>query len=237
MKADTTLDRARAARILVVDDEAPMRRVLSDNLEFEGYRVASVATAEEALAALEAAPVDLVVLDVMLPGMSGFELCRLLRARGLTVPIIMLTARGDETDRVVGLDLGADDYVCKPFGVRELLARVRAQLRRRGSPGAALAEFAFGDVRVDLAHRLVTRCGRRVELSQREFELLRYFILRRGEVVTREQLLRDVWGYHQSTITRTVDNFIAKLRMHLEPEPHNPRYIVTVHGVGYQFVA
>ena len=134
------------------------------------------------------------------------------------------------------MDLGADDYVTKPFGVRELLARVRAQLRRDGRHNAQSGEFVLGDARVNLRLRLITRNGRRVDLSAREFELLRYLYAHRGEVVSREQLLRDVWGYHQQTVTRTVDNFIAKLRAHLETEPHNPRFILTVHGSGYQLV-
>jgi DNA-binding response OmpR family regulator len=172
----------------------------------------------------------------MLPGMSGFELCRELRARGLAAPIILLTARAEELDRVTGLDLGADDYVTKPFGVRELLARVRAQLRRDERQSHEAGEFVLGETRINLRQRLATRQGRRIDLSAREFELLRHLYAHRGEVVSREQLLRDVWGYHQHVVTRTVDNFVAKLRSHLEPEPHTPRYIVTVHGSGYQLV-
>ncbi len=223
-------------RILVVEDEEPMRSLLADNLEFEGYEVARAATAEEALTELARQPCSLVVLDVMLPFMSGFELCRQVRARGWRVPIVILTARTDEADRVVGLDLGADDYVTKPFSVRELLARVRAQLRRDAARLEGGDEYAFGDVRANLRQRLVTRAGRRLDLSQREFELLRYFLAHRGEVVSREQLRRDVWGYNQVVITRTVDNFVAKLRSHIEPLPHEPRYLITVHGAGYQLL-
>jgi DNA-binding response OmpR family regulator len=148
----------------------------------------------------------------------------------------MLTARSAESDRVVGLDLGADDYMSKPFGVRELVARVRAQLRRGAGRSDAADAVILGDVRVDLRQQLVTRRGRPVEMSGREFELLRYFLAHRGEVVSREQLLRDVWGYNQVVVTRTVDTFIAKLRTHIEPVPHEPRYIVTVHGTGYRLV-
>jgi DNA-binding response OmpR family regulator len=222
-------------RILVIEDEEPMRLLLADNLEFEGYEVTPSATAEEALAELARRPFSLIVLDVMLPFMSGFEFCRHVRARGWRMPIIMLTARTEEADRVVGLDLGADDYVSKPFSVRELLARVRAQLRRDAAP-AGTDELVFGDVRANLRQRLVTRGGRRLDLSPREFELLRYFAAHHGEVVSREQLLRDVWGYNQVVVTRTVDNFVAKLRGHIEPHPHDPRYLITVHGSGYQLL-
>lgn len=233
----TSLDpRAPRPEILLVEDEHQMRRLLSDNLEFDGYRTTTVATAEEALVEIHRSRPSLILLDVMLPQMSGFELCRVLRQRAVRIPIVLLTARASELDRVLGLDMGADDYVTKPFGVRELLARVRAQLRRGGYQSTDEGEFTFGDVRVCMRTRLVTRGARRVELSRREFELLRYLIAHRGELVSREQLLRDVWGYNQFTVTRTVDNFIAKLRVHLEADPRNPRYIVTAHGSGYQML-
>lgn len=213
-----------------------MQMLLSDNLEFEGYHVATVRRAEDALAWLDQRTCDLVILDVMLPGMSGFELCRRLRARGTAVPILMLTARAQESDRVFGLDVGADDYITKPFSIAELLARVRAHLRRMLPSAQTGDEFTFGDVTVHIRRRLVSRRGRRIKLSVREFELLRYLIAHRGEIVSREQLLRDVWGYGDHAVTRTVDNYIAKLRAHLEPRPHDPRYIVTVHGSGYQLL-
>jgi len=223
-----------APHILVIEDEERMRFLLADNLEFEGYEVTRASTAEEGLAQLMRHPFSLIVLDVMLPFMSGFEFCRQVRAGGWRLPIIILTARTDEADRVVGLDLGADDYVSKPFSVRELMARVRAQLRRNDQTGPD--EVLFGDVRVNLRQHLVTRAGRRLDLSPREFELLRYLLAHRGEVVSRDQLLRDVWGYSHSPVTRTVDNFIAKLRTQLEPEPHEPRFLITVHGTGYQLL-
>jgi DNA-binding response OmpR family regulator len=225
-----------ARNVLVIEDEPQMRAMLTDNLEFDGYRVTAVASGEEALAEIERQSFALLLVDVMLPGISGFEVCERLRGRGTRVPIIMLTARTNERDRVHGLDLGADDYVSKPFSVRELLARVRAQVRRDDWHSLAGEEFSFGDVTVRLRQRLVTRKGRRIALSAREFELLRYLIAHRNEVVSREQLLRDVWGYHQLSVTRTVDNYIAKLRTQLEPKPHDPRYIVTVHGSGYQLL-
>lgn len=224
------------ARILVVEDEPEMQFLLVENLEYDGFDVTVAPSGEDALASIAERPYALVILDVMLPGMSGFAVCREIRARGLPMPLIMLTARSAESDRIVGLDLGADDYVSKPFSVRELMARVRAQLRR-GAVRADTAEaFELGDIRVDLRRQLVTRRGRPVELSAREFELLRYFLGHRGEVVSREQLLRDVWGYNQVVVTRTVDTFVAKLRVHIEPVPHEPRFIVTVHGSGYRLV-
>ncbi len=226
-----------AKHVLVVEDEPQMRAMLADNLEFEGYRVTAVASGEEALQAFAGRHYALLLLDVMLPGMSGFDVCQALRARAVHVPIVVLTARTHEQDRVRGLDLGADDYVSKPFSVGELLARVRALVRRDDwhSPGSG--EFTLGDVVVKPRQRLVLRKGRRVALSAREFELLRYLFAHRNEVVSREQLLRDVWGYSHLSVTRTVDNYVAKLRTHIEPRPHEPRYLITVHGSGYQLLA
>lgn len=222
--------------ILVVEDEPQMRALLTDNLEFEGYRVMAVDTAEQAIVEFGQRAISLVLVDVMLPGMSGFTLCERLRGQGTRVPIIILTARTHERDRIKGLDIGADDYVSKPFSVRELLARVRAQVRRDDWHADTGTELTFGDVTVNLRQRLVRRKGRRVPMSAREFELLRYLLAHRNEIVSREQLLRDVWGYHQLSVTRTVDNYVAKLRMQLEPRPHEPRYILTVHGSGYQLI-
>jgi DNA-binding response OmpR family regulator len=223
--------------ILLVEDEPEMRLLLSDNLTDEGYRVMAVEDAESALAYMARHRPALVLLDVMLPRMTGFELLRQLRAHELHMPVIVLTARAEEADRVIGLDLGADDYMTKPFSLRELFARVRAQLRRddwdRGEPG----EFTIGETVVNVRKRLVTRRGRRLDLSTREFELLRYLLAHQGEVVSREQLLRDVWGYSQSVVTRTVDNYVLRLRAHLEPDPREPRYLITVHGEGYQLYA
>ena len=227
---------ANQREVLVVEDEPQMRDLLTDNLEYEGYRVTAVDSAEQALVEFDRHAISLVLVDVMLPGMSGFELCQNLRSRGSHVPIIVLTARANERDRVRGLDLGADDYVSKPFSVEELMARARAQVRRDDWHSSTGPEFTFGDVTVNVPQRLVRRKGRRIPLSAREFELLRYLLAHRNEIVSREQLLRDVWGYNQLSVTRTVDNYIAKLRTQLEPRPHEPRYIVTVHGSGYQLI-
>jgi DNA-binding response OmpR family regulator len=226
-----------ARHVLVIEDEPQMRAMLTDNLEFEGYRVTAVASGEEALQAVASRNFALLLVDVMLPGISGFDVCQQLRARGKHVPIVVLTARTAEQDRVRGLDLGADDYVSKPFSVRELLARVRALVRRDDWHSPGTEEFTLGDVVVKPRQRLVLRKGRRVPLSAREFELLRYLFAHRNEVVSREQLLRDVWGYSHLSVTRTVDNYVAKLRTHIEPKPHEPRYLVTVHGSGYQLLA
>lgn len=233
---DPTVAAMPARSVLVVEDEEQMRTMLEDNLQFDGYRVTAVSSGEAALGELERHAYSLVLLDVRLPGLSGFDVCQRLRSRGTRVPVIMLTARTQEADRIAGLDVGADDYVSKPFSVRELLARVRAQVRRDDWHSVTSDEFVFGDVSVRLRQRLVLRGGRRVPLSAREFELLRYLIAHRNEIVSREQLLRDVWGYHASSITRTVDNYVAKLRNQLEVAPHEPTYIVTVHGSGYQMI-
>jgi DNA-binding response OmpR family regulator len=237
MRASAQDPSAPVRSVLVVEDEEQMRTMLEDNLQFDGYRVTSVSSGEEALGELDRHAYALVLLDVRLPGISGFDVCRRLRSRGTRIPVIMLTARTQEADRVEGLDVGADDYVSKPFSVRELLARVRAQVRRDDWHSGLSDEFSFGDVSVRLRQRLVMRRGRRIPLSAREFELLRYLIAHRNEIVSREQLLRDVWGYHEASITRTVDNYVAKLRNQLEARPHEPRYIVTVHGSGYQLIA
>jgi DNA-binding response OmpR family regulator len=223
-------------RILIVDDEPAIVQGLEDNLRFEGYETLAASSGEQGLArALGEAP-DLVLLDVTMPGRSGWDVCRELRQRGLDVPIIMLTARGEEADRVRGLELGADDYVTKPFSLRELLARVRAVLRRPG-PRHKVEEFAFGDARVRPRGRQAFRAGRPVGLTRKEFELLVYLLEHRGEVVTRERLLDEVWGYERFPTTRTVDTHILRLRRKFEADPDRPAFILTVHGQGYRFAA
>ena len=193
-------------------------------------------TGEQGLAIAAREHPELILLDLMLPRMSGYEVCRNLRASGVGTPIIMVTARNDELDRVIGLEIGADDYVGKPFSVRELIARVRIQIRHRQANRDVPPRFEFGDVVVDLPHRSVQRRSRRLTLSSLEFDLLVYLIARRGDVVTRDSLLRDVWGLSENTTTRTVDNFIAKLRRKIEPHRGEPRHIRTVHGLGYRFI-
>jgi DNA-binding response OmpR family regulator len=223
-------------RILIVDDEPEMVRGIQDNLRFEGYDTSAAYDGEEALRRATTDAPDLVLLDVMMPKVSGWDVCRELRRRGIDVPVIMLTARGEEDDRVRGLELGADDYVAKPFALRELLARVRAVLRRPG-PRQKFEEFAFGDARIHWRGRRVFKAGAEVRLTRKEFDLLVYLVEHRGEVVTRERLLDEVWGYERFPTTRTVDTHILRLRRKLEHDPDRPVWIETVHGHGYKFVA
>ena len=221
-------------RILIVDDEPAIVRGLEDNLRFEGYQTSTAPDGREALAVAAREAPDLILLDIMMPGMSGWDVCRELRGRGIDVPIIMLTARGEENDRIRGLELGADDYITKPFSLRELLARVHAVLRRPG-PRHKVEEFAFGDARVRLRGRQAFRSGREVTLTRKEFDLLVYLLEHRGEVVTRERLLDEVWGYERFPTTRTVDTHILRLRRKFETDPDRPAFILTVHGQGYRF--
>jgi DNA-binding response OmpR family regulator len=222
------------SRILIVDDEPEIVRGLEDNLRFEGYQTFAAGDGGEALALAAREAPDLILLDIMMPGQSGWDVCRQLRARGIDVPIIMLTARGAEADRVRGLELGADDYITKPFSLRELLARVRAVLRRPG-PRHKVEEYAFGDARVRLRARQAFRAGREVGLTRKEFELLVYLLEHRGEIVTRERLLDEVWGYERFPTTRTVDTHILRLRRKFEADPDRPAFILTAHGQGYRF--
>jgi DNA-binding response OmpR family regulator len=214
-------------RILVIEDEPQMLLGLRDNLELEGYEVVTAADGEDGLAkAISTAP-DLVVLDVTLPRKNGFEVCRELRARANPTPVVMLTARSQETDKVLGLELGADDYVTKPFSITELLARVRAVLRRAGGRPSSLETCRIGDIEIDFRTHQAHRGSQRIEFTAREFDLLRYLVAHTGQVV---------WGYEESPTTRTIDNFVAKLRQKIETAPHEPEHILTVHGAGYKFV-
>ena len=221
-------------RILIVEDEPNMVAGLRENFEYEGYEVLTASDGAEGLGrALNDAP-DLVVLDVMMPKMSGLDVCKQLKAKRPSIPVIMLTARGQEVDKVVGLELGADDYVTKPFSIRELLARIKAVLRR--AHGGSQERYAFGDVAVNLRTCQVTRDGKPVEFSAKEFDLLKYFLCHPGEALSRDRLLEKVWGYNSFPTTRTVDAHIVHLRQKLELKPEEPRFILTVHGVGYKFV-
>jgi two-component system alkaline phosphatase synthesis response regulator PhoP len=209
---------------------------LKDNFEFEGYEVLTAADGAAGLERARTQHPDLLLLDIMLPKLSGLEVCKTLRAEGFEAPIIMLTARGQEIDKVVGLELGADDYVTKPFSIRELLARVRAILRRTEGGKKKLQRYRFAEVELDFEHYRGTRGGQALDMSPREFELLRYLIERKGEAVSREQLLEDVWGYENYPSTRTVDTHIAKLRAKIGDSGSEPKHILTIHGVGYKFV-
>lgn len=229
-------------RLLLVEDEPGLQLTLSDRLAAEGYEVETAGDGEIGLTRALTGSFDLVVLDVMLPKRDGFDVCRTLRQRGITTPILMLTARGQVVDRVVGLKLGADDYLVKPFEAMELLARVEALLRRAGTatappagtPGAT--RFEFDDVTVDVRKAEVMRAGVPIELSAKEFHLLRYFLEHRGATISRDELLQEVWGYEHTPSTRTVDVHVAWLRQKLEVNPKLPQLIVTVHGLGYKFV-
>jgi len=223
-------------KILIVEDEPNMVSGLRDNFEFEGYEVI---TAADGVAGLERAlndSPDLVILDVMMPRMSGLDVCKQLKSKRPSVPIIMLTARGQEVDKVVGLELGADDYVTKPFSIRELLARVKAVLRRAQPVPKDKERYSFGDIEVDLRACQVMRKGKQLDMSSKEFELLKYFLCHSGEAISRDRLLEAVWGYDRFPTTRTVDAHIVRLRQKLEPKPDEPHFFLTVHGTGYKFV-
>ena len=223
-------------RVLVVEDDAAILKGLTDNLEAESYDVLTAMDGEAGYALLEKEEPDLVILDLMLPKLSGYEVCQRARAEGMTVPILMLTAKGTESDRVHGLDLGADDYVTKPFSVRELLARVRALLRRGQSADAVPDELEFDDVVVNFRSFEARKGGEVIKLTRKEFGTLRFLAGRRGEVVRRDELLREVWNYKRYPTTRTVDNHIASLRSKIEKDPSDPRHLLTVHRVGYKLV-
>ena len=224
------------SKVLVIEDDAAILRGLADNLVHEGYEVVTATTGEAGYDLQKSQKPDLLILDLMLPRMSGLELCRKLRSEGVQIPILMLTAKSEESDRVIGLDLGADDYVTKPFSLRELMARVRALLRRIHTEIGLPDELQFGDVQVDFRRYVARRCGKPVEMTRKEYATLRLLVARAGEVVTREELLNEVWGYEAYPVSRTVDNHIAGLRSKLEKDPSRPVHIRTVHGVGYKFV-
>ncbi|HEX8000908.1 MAG TPA: response regulator transcription factor [Pyrinomonadaceae bacterium] len=222
-------------KVLIVEDDQAMAVALSDGFTYEGFAVQVARDGSTGLRLAAEKEVDLVILDVMLPQMSGLDVCRQLRSDGNGTPIIMLTARGQEIDKVLGLKTGADDYVTKPFSFLELMARVEAVLRRTQKPSDAIEEISFGDVEMCFKNFEARKAGRSIELSPREFKIIKYFVEHRGEVVSRDQLLDAVWGYDSLPLTRTVDMHIAKLRQKIEDVPSDPRYIITVHRVGYKF--
>jgi len=226
-------------RILVVEDEPGIALGLEDDLKMEGYEVETVADGIAAARRALEGPFDLILLDVMLPGKDGFEICRELRRSGLHTPIVMLTAKTQEAEKVLGFELGADDYVTKPFGTRELRARIKALLRRAAgvgaAPGAEPERYRFGDVEVDFCRAELRRGGQPVELTPIEFKLLALFVRERGRVLTREQLIDGAWGAETFTSARVADNHIANLRKKIEPDPANPRYLRNVRGMGYRF--
>jgi two-component system, OmpR family, alkaline phosphatase synthesis response regulator PhoP len=222
--------------ILLVEDEEALRMTLGDRLRNDGYVLDYATDGDEAFEKATHAPSDLIILDIMLPGRDGFKVCRDIRKAGLITPILMLTARTQTKDKVNGLRIGADDYLTKPFDVHELMARVKALLRRAPNRlPAPVGAFQFGSARVDLRGTELTRDGRPINLSAREFQLLRYFIEHSGTTISRDELLREVWGYGADTFTRTVDVHVASLRQKFENDPKQPKFIVTVQGLGYKF--
>jgi len=222
------------ARILIIEDETPMRTALHDVIEAEGYRAITAADGDSGLQrALDEKP-DLILLDIMMPKLDGYEVCAELRRLANPVPILMLTAKGQVEDRVTGLDAGADDYLVKPFSTEELLARIRALLRRHQKQNKAPAKLKLGDVEVDLARQTVVRGKKAIHLTAKEFAMLRLMAESPGEPVTRERFLDVVWGYAAFPTTRTVDNHIASLRGKIERDPDSPKWIKTAHGVGYR---
>ncbi len=235
MSPETTI--GPGARILLVEDEPSLVLTLSDRLISEGFEVETAGDGETGLERALMGSFDLIILDVMLPRKNGFDVCRDLRQKGLGIPILMLTARGQVVDKVVGLKLGADDYLTKPFEMMELSARIESLLRRARAPIApAAGSYSFGVVRADFQRSEVWRDNQEVELSALEFKLLHHFIEHRGEVLSRDHLLDEVWGYDATPYTRTVDVHVASLRQKLEPIPGKPQFILTVHGRGYKFV-
>jgi DNA-binding response OmpR family regulator len=226
---------AKSKKILVVEDEPSLVFTLRDTLENEGYEVHVSETGNDAIQMVHDLKPDLMILDVMLPGISGFEICKKVREDKYTFPIIMLTARDQEIDKVTGLNIGADDYMTKPFGVKELLARIQARLRRANSYSKTgpMDVITLGPIRIELNESLVIRPDSEVELTTREVELIRFLVGQANEPVSRDALLEHVWRYEYSTNTRTVDVHISKLRSKIEVQPDDPRYLVTLHGVGY----
>jgi two-component system alkaline phosphatase synthesis response regulator PhoP len=228
------------SRLLLVEDEPGLVMTLTDRLMAEGYDVESATDAPSGLELASSGSFDAILLDVMLPGGNGMDVCRTLRQRGLQTPILMLTAKGQVVDKVVGLKLGADDYLVKPFEMAELLARIEALIRRSATKDAASTptgdSHRFGDISVDFRKAEVVKGGAHLDLSAREFKLLKYFVEHRGAALTRDELLNEVWGYNAMPSTRTVDVHVAWLRQKLEDNPRHPQYILTVHGLGYKFV-
>ena len=222
--------------ILIIEDDISILRGLKDNLTFEGYSVLSSADGQEGLQIALAKHVDLLLLDIMLPGINGYEICQRLKKEKPKLPIIMITARGSEMDKVGGLDLGADDYLTKPFSIPELLARIRAVLRRSTPDQNEIEKYSFGEITLNFKKFQAFVKDKEIKLSSREFALMKYFIQHEGEVIHRHELLNEVWGYNVTPTTRTVDNYILDLRKKLEEDPAKPKHILSVRGVGYKFV-
>lgn len=224
-------------KILIIEDEEDLVKGLKLNLADEGYEVDWASNGEEGLRkAIEETP-NLIILDIMLPKKNGLDVCRELRQKHVTIPIIMLTAKGEEIDKVVGLEIGADDYMTKPFSIRELLARIKAHLRREKREAKTIPDvYSFGDVEIDFTHFKVKHKDKQLDVTSLEVEILKYFIAHQGEVITRENLLDKIWGYEKYPTTRTIDNHILKLRKKIETDPSHPKYILSIYGEGYRFM-
>ena len=222
--------------ILIIEDDVSILRGLKDNLTFEGYRVHTSTDGQEGLKLALNKHIDLLLLDIMLPGMNGYEICRRLKKEKPQVPVIMITARGSEMDTVAGLDIGADDYISKPFSIHELLARVRAVLRRSSTDEQEIETYSFGNVSLDFKKFQATVNNEQTELSSKEFAIMKYLIEHEQEVIHRHELLEKVWGFDVTPTTRTVDNYILELRKKMEEDPSNPKHIITVRGAGYKFI-
>lgn len=222
-------------KILVVEDDSAIRTGLAEALEREHYQVETAPDGEEGLRKAKGKNIDLIILDLMLPVMNGEEVCRSLREDGINTPILILTSKKEETNKVLGLELGADDYVTKPFSLLELQARIKAILRRQKRETERVDEFSFGNMKLDFRKHEATRKGKPVRLSEREFKVLKYMIEHKGEVVTRDMLLDEVWGYENFPTTRTVDNYILAIRHKIEDNPAKPKFILTIHTSGYKF--
>ncbi|MEQ9166882.1 MAG: response regulator transcription factor [Fulvivirga sp.] len=225
------------ANILIVEDEPAMQLGLKDNLQFEGYNVTIASDGQTGLDKILTNQFDLVLLDVMLPNISGFDVCKNARSKGIDTPIILLTARGEEIDKVLGLELGADDYMTKPFSVRELLARIKANLRRTGALSKKDEVINLGKLTIQFdAYSVSSTDDDDIKLSHKEFEILKYLYENKNKVVSRYDLLEKIWGYDEQPTTRTVDNFIARLRQKIEDDHNHPTVILTVHGIGYKLL-
>jgi DNA-binding response OmpR family regulator len=223
-------------KILIIEDDKAVVRGLTDNLQRENFEVAAAENGQHGFEMAKQGRYDLLILDLVLPKLGGLEVCRQLRADNVHTPILMLTGKKEEVDKVLGLEIGADDYLTKPFSMRELIARIKALLRRQSSITAKLDEYAFEDVYIDFKKQEARKGKKSLDMSAKEFELLRYFVEREGEVVSRAQLLDDVWGYEVAPTTRTVDNYILSLRKKIEAHASKPKHLVTVHTAGYKFV-
>lgn len=222
-----------AETVLIIEDDPSMLRGLKDNFEFEGYHVITAIDGEAGLNAAVDSRADLIILDIMLPKINGYEICRLVRKEKLDMPIIMLTAKGQESDIVLGLNLGADDYITKPFSIKELLARANAFLRRRRSAESTVYEFS--NCRLDISARKLTRGCKEIKLSPKEFKLLQFFVKSTGRALTRDEILNAVWGYNCFVTSRSIDRFVNTLRNKIEPDLHRPAFIHTIREIGYKF--